>query len=519
MSQVIVTSTSRLFPDELSSTPSRTVSLSISDSSLGSSGPEAAALWAFEGQGDLALTLTPAHLRTSLIQTLNAYPHWAGQLRYTKYVAGGIHTSRSRRLEVVYGTPTDPGVEFVVASCDSNVSAVFPPLEQRSSGLGAFDTSALGVDKFLPNTPGLASHSGGDFAGLPSMIVQVTTFKCGGAVIALKSSHPLADAHALTTFVNDWAAVHRALVQNLPPLNLKSGFLPASLDEAASGDIDAPSPDPEILKIVHELPIHRYDYWASADGSPAPELSTIPPHLASIADTLELGPPLPWKEWDFQAPVSNYLLHFSAEELARIWMAASSPGETISHLDALQAHIWSFLIHARIPEPPEEEFYLHTIIGLRTRVDPPLSPRMLGSPVLPARVRGTRSTSLAHLARRIRAAVAAYTPRRIGAALHQMALDIDARRMLPVFYGRRNTIFTAWTRIGMYEMDFGGGRPYYAQGVMPMLDGLVQIMEAMPASSTAGNWYQDGATVSLTLATEVIQRMLKDPLLRKYREL
>ncbi|KAJ7034125.1 transferase family-domain-containing protein [Mycena alexandri] len=517
MSQVIVSSTSRLFPDQSPST--RTVSLSISDSSLGSSGPEAAALWAFDGQGDLALTLTPAYLCMSLIKTLNTYPHWAGQLRYTKYIAGGSHTSRSRRLEVAYGTSTDPGVEFAAASCDTDVSAVFPSSEQRSSGLGAFDASSLGVDKFLPNTPALASHSGGDFAGLPSLIVQVTTFKCGGVVIALKSSHPLADAQALTTFVNDWTVVHRALAQNLPPPNLEPIFSPAALDEAASGDIDAPSPDPEIQKIAHELPIHRYDWWASGDGSPAPESSKIPPHLASIADTLEFGQPLPWKEWDFQAPVSNYLVHFSAEELTRIWTAASVPGETISHLDALQAHVWSLLIRARVPETPEEEFYLNMIIGLRSRVDPPLSARALGSPVLAARAGGTSTMSLAHLARQIRAAVAAFTPPRIGAALHQTAFDLDARRMLPVFYGRRTTIFTSWSRIGMYEVDFGGGRPYYAQGVMPMLDGLVQIMEAMPPSSTGGNWYEAGATVSLTLATEVIQRMLKDPLLRKYREL
>lgn len=69
----------------------------------------------------------------------------------------------------------------------------------------------------------------------------------------------------------------------------------------------------------------------------------------------------------------------------------------------------------------------------------------------------------------------------------------------------------------MYEVDFGGGaRPRFVHGVMPAMDGIVQIMEAGPRSSAGGPWYQDGANVSLMLTTEVIQRMLEDPLLRKY---
>ncbi|KAJ7770979.1 transferase family-domain-containing protein [Mycena maculata] len=510
---IIPTSSTRLFPDEPSS--ACTVPLSILDASVGNFAPAAAA-WVYDvppAEGKSALT--PALLKLSLIKTLNAYPQWAGQLQYTQYNPKGGHTSRSRRCKVTYGIPADPGVEFVVADSSTDIASLFPSVEERTSGAGAFDASSLGELELLPKSPDLASHSSADFTGLPCLIVQVTNFKCGGSVIALKSSHPLADAQTLTTFINDWAAVNRALFYNLPLSLLSPIFLPAALDGAASGDIDAASPDPEIVKIAHELPIHRYDWWTPVEGCPAPEAATIPPHLASLTD-IELGPPIPWHEWDLTAPVSNFLLYFSADELARIWAAAVSPGHTISRFDALQAHVWAVLMLAQ-GKSPEEEFHMNLSLGMRDRVVPPLGARALGSPIVLARASGTTGMSLAELARAIRAVVVSFTPVRVAAVLHEMAFDVDSRRMWGGFIGWRNTIVTSWMRLGVYEVDFGGGRPRFVQAVMPAMAGVIQVMEAMPQSSSGGPWYQDGASVSLMLSTDVIQRMLKDPLLRKYR--
>ncbi|KAJ7827636.1 transferase family-domain-containing protein [Mycena olivaceomarginata] len=511
MSQVTPTSSTRVLPDTPPSS-TRIVALSILDASVGTFGPAAAA-WVYDAPEEQGKSsLDPARLKESLSRTLNAYPHWAGQLQYTTYIPGGTHTSRSRRLEVVYGAPTDPGVEFVVASSSTTISDVFPSVEDRTSGLGAFDASTA-----------LASHSSGDFMGLPSLIVQVTGFKCGGMVIALKSSHPLADAQTLMTFVNDWSAVNRALVQNVTPPVLSPNFSPAALDEAALGDIDAAEPDPEILKLAHELPVHRYDWWASGEGSPAwaQESIAIPPHLASLTD-IKLGPPLPWHEWDMHAPVSNFLLHFSAAELTGIWAAAASPGPPVSRFDALQAHLWAALIRARgtpASASPEEQhqFHFNVTLGVRDRIAPPLPAHTLGSPIVLARASATAGSALPQLARAIRETVSAFTLPRVRALLHEMAFDVDARRMWGGFIGGRNTIVTSWVRLGVYEVDFGAGRPRLVHGVMPGMDGVVQVMEARPQTAGGGPWYQDGASVSVMLPTEVVQRMLKDPLFRKYQ--
>ncbi|KAJ7094378.1 transferase family-domain-containing protein [Mycena epipterygia] len=514
--QITPTSSSRLFPDEPAF--ARTTALSILDASVGNFGPAAAA-WVYDVPPEHGKpAFAPTHLRLSLTKTLIAYPQWAGQLQYTQYNPAGDHTSRSRRYQVTYGTAADPGVEFVEASCNADVATLFPSLEERAAGPGAFDASSLGALDLLPNTS-LASHTMADFTGLPCLIVQVTSFKCGGLVIALKASHPLADAQTLTTFVNDWALVNSALVQNLPPPVLAPIFSPAALDQAALGDIDVASPDPAIIKIARELPIHRYDWWASAEGCPAGALDSTkpPPHLVSLTD-IELGRPLPWHEWDLQAPVSNFLLYFSADELSRIWAAAASPGAQISRFDALQAHLWSVLIRARVPETQDEPFRMNLSLGLRERVTPPLGVRALGSPIVLARARGTAAMSLAELARAIRETVVPFTPARVGALLHEMAFDLDSRRMWGAFIGRKNTIVTSWMRLGVYEVDFGGGRPRFMHAVMPAMDGVVQVMEGGAQSASGGPWYQAGASASLMLSTAVIQRMLEDPLLRKYRE-
>lgn len=237
----------------------------------------------------------------------------------------------------------------------------------------------------------------------------------------------MADAQTLATFVNDWAAVNRALVQNLPPPVLSPIFSPADLDQAALGNIDAPLLDPEIVKVAHELPIYRYDWWASADGCPAGafDATTIPSHLASLTD-LDLGPPMPWQDWDLQAPVSNFLLYFSADELARIWAAAASPGPSISRFDALQAHLWSVLIRARAPQSAEY-FHLNLSLGMRERVASPLGAHALGSPLVLARERDVVHVPRAAGARNPRYSDAVHAAARRGAT----ARDGVRRRRAP----------------------------------------------------------------------------------------
>lgn len=63
----------------------------------------------------------------------------------------------------------------------------------------------------------------------------------------------------------------------------------------------------------------------------------------------------------------------------------------------------------------------------------------------------------------------------------------------------------------------------YAEPSMPNVDGCIQVMEAGMMqggggtyAKDIGQWYGDGVMLSLHFAADVMQNVLKDPLLRKY---
>jgi hypothetical protein len=355
------------------------------------------------------------------------------------------------------------------------------------------------------------------------MIVQVTAFAEGGVSIAIKLAHPLADAHTLLRFANDWASVNRAIKMGTLPPVLAPVFDPSLLDRAAAGDIDAPQSNVALIKISHALPLHRYDWWASAADCPASLAPTtiIPPAL-SLEDIGPMGNPLPWSDWDVMAPVSHHSVNFSSNELQAMWEEASSISR-VSHLDALLAHIWGLIMRAQGMEH-DEEHYLDVTFSLRSRLTPKLPDNYLGSPLTLTKVTSTGSDAtnneLGKMAAYIRSSLKSFDSSTLPALLHEMAFLAGAQRLWNAFLGRRHTIVTSWLQLGIQEVDFGMGVPNYVDAVMPNCDGCVQVMEGRgkrdPASES-GQWYNDTVIVSLHLREDVMQRLLKDPVLRKYR--
>jgi hypothetical protein len=95
-------------------------------------------------------------------------------------------------------------------------------------------------------------------------------------------------------------------------------------------------------------------------------------------------------------------------------------------------------------------------------------------------------------------------------------------RLWHAFLGRRHTIVTSWLRLDVYGVDFVGGDegrapPRYVEAVMPSVDGCVQVMEA--GHNDNGDNGDAGTSVSLHLAADVMDRLLHDPLLRKFAPL
>ena len=63
--------------------------------------------------------------------------------------------------------------------------------------------------------------------------------------------------------------------------------------------------------------------------------------------------------------------------------------------------------------------------------------------------------------------------------------------------------------------------PRFVEAVMPNMDGCIHVMEAGPAKTMSGGgarWYAEPVSVSLHLAKDVVERLLKDPELMRLKD-
>jgi Transferase family len=149
-------------------------------------------------------------LKRSLSDTLSSYRQWAGQLRRVPDDARFNKSEMCGRLSLEYGTPADPGVELVIAHCPHALSS----LCTAQGWIGHVEASTIGPGDFSSSSlvplAGQSIEQACD--GQSCVLVQLTTFTCGGLAISLRIAHCLADARSMQYFMQDWAEVNRAMV-------------------------------------------------------------------------------------------------------------------------------------------------------------------------------------------------------------------------------------------------------------------------------------------------------------------
>ncbi|GLI78593.1 hypothetical protein PoHVEF18_006912 [Penicillium ochrochloron] len=486
------------------------------------------------------------HFRQSLCITLDAYPHWAGQLKSistldsTKLKPAELrfppHARRFGRIYSHYGTSGDPGIEFVTATSNATLEMLSPA--SRTTEYPLFDRGKVSLNGLVPPLrlasslePNVVNEAG--FLP-PIMAIQLTKLACGGFALATKNLHPLADIQAVIHFVKDWTKISRWILSGSPSPKpqLNPLFDPARLDSMAAGDINYAQPDPATIAQALNLPMHRYDWWSTP--ALCPWAQEIPEPFRNQEHT-PVGPDMPWLEWDFNAPVSHYLVHLNRSQVDQIYETTikgtrnDTTDSRISRHDAVLAHIWSCITRAR--QLGEDTGLVHCDLAYGTRPALGLGENFIGSPSLMMNIEMT-GVELASadiledqrrlsIARCIRDTVSQIGDKAaLGAHLHSLAHEKTPQRIWQGFLGRRHLIVTTWARAGLYEIDFGlssysGIR--YAEGVVPTLDGDVLIKDAPPSgdlhgSSGATSWTDYGVDVSLHLRTEDMERLIRDPL-------
>lgn len=507
-----------------------TVPLSLLDATTAKFGLTSA-IWLLERPTALRDTLT--HLRAALSVTLDAYPQWCGFLRSILSIEDDhlpleaasfpAHAKRYGRAYVHYGTATDPGVEFVEATSTATVEDLYSATSAKRRPIWNRVDGNETLAQFVPPTNIVHALEPNDknAHGLhkPIMAVQYTQLACGGLVLAAKIAHPLADITALTAFVRDWASISRAMINEAPLPVLSTVFDPSRHDIFAAGDINAKAADPVIMKDALSLPLHRYDWWVPPAQPPSPFPLDLPP----------AGKPLPWTEWDVKAPVDQYTVHFSRQQIESIWCSATQATSLaasdlrISKHDALLAHVWSCVVRARGLENDQEPVHCDLVLGTRPAFQ--LESAFMGSPTIMMNIempaaQVASSQTLAKTAHRIRETISTVNkPERLAAHLHSIAFEKSPQRIWQGFLGQRHIMVTTWARAGLYDVDFGlGSQIRYADGVVPRVDGCILIVDGPPtgpthSSEAAQGWTNNGVDVTLPLRCEDMKRLLEDPLL------
>lgn len=487
------------------------------------------------------------HLCCSLAIALDAFPHWAGQVRAIQTTDGHgppeaahfpAHARRFGRLYARFGGQDSPGVDVITATSSATAEDLHP--SRRMVNQPTWKGQSTGLYHFVSPTKIANSfqHEEKGEGGLrqPVMAIQITDLSCGGFVLAIKITHPLADIIALVSFVKHWAKIsQKSLLNRTEDILVESSlpvFDPARLDAAAAGNIDSGSPDAAILADITKLPLHRYDWWQSIADCPWP--MRIPEPFEGN-EPIVAGKRMPFADWDVGAPVSHFIIHYTKAQVALLSDVANNSNtgtQRLSQHDALLGHVWSCIARARNLAQDDGPIHCDLVIGVRPALQ--LGADFIGSPTLMmnielpgSEVAGNEDadSTMSHLglvASRVRETISQMAqPANIAKHLHSVAYESTPQRIWQAFLGRRHILVTTWARSGVYDVDFGFGSTIrYVDGIVPDMDGTVVIKESPPVSDSASagaaaasSWTDNGVDVSVRLRSEDMERLLADELL------
>jgi len=351
----------------------------------------------------------PAALRDSLARTLKRFPIFSGRLL--------PHKRNLRSIEY-----SDRGVVFETI----HVSGKIPGYGPEESALPDFDS-------FI-EVPTLTLKP---VAERPLLHIRLTLFEEGGAAMAIRSSHAVTDGRGFYAFMLAWASEHQGRSYTVPAQS--RGALDAIGEGAPRADTN---PRNEVLRPV------RFALFITR---------------------------LLWHERQF----THALVRFSAERLATMKAAAMGEldeGQWVSTNDVLSAHLWQALA-AEFGGEAQDIHTLALVRTLRQLTDPPLGPDFFGNsgvltPV-PQRTEQLAKATLSELALRIRESYALTSPATIcedtAFLLEQRRRGRLTRTLSRFMRGiyTRSVMVNNWSQLPMYELNFGHGKPFWAEFPSP----------------------------------------------------
>ncbi|CAK9238340.1 unnamed protein product [Sphagnum jensenii] len=364
-------------------------------------------------------------MKAALVKALDHYDILGGRMKLND-VENRIEINRNYK-----------GAQFATASCNATVAE-----------LGDLNIPHPFFRKFVPQ-----AHNVSTVEDVPLMMIQVTTFQCGGFAIGFGMSHLLWDGIGCFEFF----------------MNLVSF--------ARGGEaVYTPKFDRTMLK-ARNPPTPKYDH---------PEYISLDKLSPGFKAGTFTKPETAKAEFEAIAASQNCItktIPFTLQELTALKKQAMEDGvlSKTSTFEVVSGHVWQARTKALELEPTHVATLMYAV-DIRKRLQPNLPAEFCGNGVYSACARATclelQTSSPSFPVKKIQEANDIVTEDYIRSALDWW----EVYRGVPPIIG--DTFYmTSWLKMPFYSIDFGWGTPLYSG---PVASQMVEFIVLFPNGKNDG---------------------------------